>query len=85
MGVYFENIIYPKDNDGNDIPGIVGYEILRGSREGNKSIIAKGMLNNLRTFVIKGSVAIPKSKGLYPNYPFNTITPPSGLPSGWSM
>ena len=47
MGVYFENIIYPKDNDGNDIPGIVGYEILRGSREGNKSIIAEGMLNNL--------------------------------------
>jgi hypothetical protein len=82
MGVYFENIIYPKDNDGNDIPGIVGYEILRGSREGNKSIIAKGMLNNLRTFVIKGDVAIPNQSGLYPNYPFNTITPPSGLPSG---
>ena len=79
MGVYFENIIYPKDNDGNDISGIVGYEILRGSREGNKSIIAKGMLNNLRTFEIKGSVAANKSQGLYPNYPFNTITPPSGL------
>ena len=82
MGVYFENIIYPKDNDGNDIPGIVGYEILRGSREGNKSIIAKGMLNNLRTFVIKGGVALPNQSGLYPNYPFNTITPPSGLPTG---
>jgi hypothetical protein len=42
MGVYFENIAYPKDNQGRDIPGIVGYEILRGSREGNKSVIAKG-------------------------------------------
>ena len=82
MGVYFENIIYPKDNDGNDIPGIVGYEILRGSREGNKSIIAKGMLNNLRTFAIKGSLAANKSTGLYPNYPFNTIIPPSDLIGG---
>ena len=82
MGVYFENIIYPKDNDGNDISGIVGYEILRGSREGNKSIIAKGMLNNLRTFEIKGSVAANKSQGLYPNYPFNTIQPPSNLIGG---
>ena len=82
MGVYFENIIYPKDNDGNDIPGIVGYEILRGSREGNKSIIAKGMLNNLRTFAIKGSLAANKSKGLYPNYPFNTIQPSSSLIGG---
>jgi hypothetical protein len=41
MGVEFDNIIYPKDKDVNDIPNIVGYEILRGSREGKKSIIAK--------------------------------------------
>ena len=60
----------------------MGYEILRGSREGNKSIIAKGMLNNLRTFVIKGSNATQLSKGLYPNYPFNTITPPSASLGG---
>lgn len=77
LGVVFENIPYPKDNVGNDIPGIVGYEILRGSREGNKSIIAKGMLNNLRTYEITGQVQNnnPGSKitGLYPNYPFNTI------------
>ena len=39
MGVYFENIPYPKDNAGKDVEGIVGYEILRGSREGNKSIV----------------------------------------------
>ena len=73
MGVVFKNIIYPKDNDGNDIPGIVGYEILRGSREGNKTIIAKGMLNNLRTYKITGLAASNNSVGLYPNYPFNTI------------
>lgn len=74
LGVSFDNIIYPKDNEGNDIPGIVGYEILRGSREGNKTIIAKGMINNLRTYNIKGN-ASNGSVGLYPNYPFNTIMP----------
>jgi hypothetical protein len=75
LGVTFENINYPKDNDGNDIPGIVGYEILRGSREGNKSIIAKGMLNNFRTYEIQGQVqnGTAPIKGLYANYPFNTI------------
>ena len=77
LGVFFENITYPKDNEGNDIPGVVGYEILRGSREGNKSIIAKGMLNNFRTYDIVGQVsnsAAPR-KGMYANYPFNTIKP----------
>jgi len=74
MGVFFENIIYPKDNDGVLIPGIVGYEILRGSREGNKTIIAKGMVNNFRTYNIRGSAGRGRT-GLYPNYPFNTIVP----------
>ena len=74
LGVDFNNIIYPKDNYGNDIPGIVGYEILRGSREGNRSIIAKGMINNLRSYTILGD-ANTNITGLYPNYPFNTIEP----------
>ena len=74
MGVFFENIILPKDQEGNDIPGIVGYEILRGSREGNKTIIAKGMVNNFRTYDIKGSAQKGRT-GLYANYPFNTIEP----------
>ena len=74
MGVMFENITTPKDQFGNDIPGIVGYEILRGSREGNKTIIAKGMVNNMRTFKLRGSVAQGRT-GLYPNYPYNTIIP----------
>jgi hypothetical protein len=74
LGVQFENIICPKDNEGNDILNIVGYEILRGSREGNKTVIAKGMLNNLRPYNIKGQGNIIR-KGLYPNHPFNTIRP----------
>jgi hypothetical protein len=81
MGVNFTNIFLPKDNDGNDIPGIVGYEILRGSREGNRSIIAKGMVNNMRTYNIKGNNTGNRI-GLYPNYPFNTIRPLSSLLGG---
>jgi hypothetical protein len=74
MGVFFENIVLPKDQNGNDIPGIAGYEILRGSREGNKTIIAKGMVNNFRSYQIKGNAAKGRT-GLYANYPFNTILP----------
>jgi hypothetical protein len=79
LGVKFENIILPKDNNGNDIPGIVGYEILRGSREGNRSIIAKGMLNNMRPYnqIKQGQISV---KSLYPNYPFNTVTPINPAP-----
>ena len=81
MGVYFENVALPKDNDGNDIPGIVGFEILRGSREGNKTIVAKGMVNNLRTYQVPGS-GDNSTTGLYPNYPFNTIQPLSAALGG---
>ena len=75
MGVQFKNIIFPKDNDGNDIPGIVGYEILRGSRHGYKSILAKGMINNFRDYNPRGGAADDGVSGLYANYPFNTIIP----------
>jgi hypothetical protein len=74
MGVYFDDITYPKDNDGKDIPGIVGYEILRGSREGNRSVIAKGIVNNFRSYNIRGTSAGGR-QGLYANYPFNSIIP----------
>jgi len=74
MGVFFGNIILPKDQNGIDIPGIAGYEILRGSREGNKTIIAKGMVNNFRTFKLTGSLSQNRT-GLYANYPYNTIKP----------
>ena len=75
MGVRFKNIVLPKDNDGNDISGIVGYEILRGSRKGNKSIVAKGMLNNFRDYTLQGEPSNSNKVGLYANYPFNTIRP----------
>jgi len=69
LGVKFENILPPVDTDGNIIKDIVGYEILRGSREGNKSIIAKGLFNNMLEYKIPDIT----QKGLVQNYPYNDV------------
>lgn len=78
IGVKFENIRPPLDNDGNPIPGIVGYEILRGSREGNKTVIAKGILNNMRGYIINDNNSNQRP-GLYQNYPYNYQGPDPSL------
>jgi hypothetical protein len=70
LGVKFDNIQHPLDNDGNPILNIIGYEILRGSREGNRTIIAKGMLNNMREYTSTGN-----QKVLYQNFPYNDLNP----------
>jgi len=72
LGVEFANIQRPLDQDGNPIASIVGYQILRGSREGNKSIIAKGLINNMRSYDIPG---VPNAAGLFQNYPYNDLRP----------
>ena len=74
-GVEFNNITHPLDNNGNPITDIVGYEILRGSREGNKSIIAKGIINNLWDYIIPGtgSGGAPQEHGLFQNFPANDL------------
>lgn len=70
LGVRFDNIQHPQDANGNLITNIIGYEILRGSREGNRTIIAKGLLNNMRTY------RNPDGKDvLYQNYPYNCLQP----------
>lgn len=71
LGVKFEGITHPVGFDGKPISSIVGYEILRGSREGNKSIVAKGLLNNMREYDIDKDVTT--RKGLFSNYPFNDL------------
>lgn len=70
LGVEFNNIKFPVDENGNKIESIIGYEILRGSREGNKSILGKGILNNMREYSVPGS---PDVVGLYQNYPYNDL------------
>ncbi len=71
MGVKFENIRPPRDNQGNIVPGVIGYEILRGSRKNNRSVIAKGMINNMVEYNlnIEGST----QTGLFQNYPYNDL------------
>lgn len=70
MGVAFENIRTPVDNQGNAIPNIVGYEILRSSRKANKTVIAKGIINNMRLYDIPDQ---PNIKGAFQNYPYNDL------------
>jgi len=71
MGVAFDNIKAPRDNSGNVIPGIVGYRILRGTRNGNKTVIAKGIINNMRSYLIPNAGS--SKLGLFPNYPYNDL------------
>ena len=71
LGAKFGNITHPLDIDGNPIEGIVGYQILKASREGNKSIIAKGLINNTGQYDIPDGIS--SKKGLYTNYPYNDL------------
>lgn len=80
LGVQFNNITAPLDNSGNPIESIVGYEILRGSREGNKTILAKGLINNMREYSIPGQTNSSSGiQGLYQNYPYNDLREDSYL------
>ena len=77
LGVEFSNISRPTFNDGTVIPNIVGYEILRGSREGAKSILGKGIFKNMRKYDVPDAEDLTTSgvQGLYPNYPYNDLRP----------
>lgn len=81
LGVEFANVAHPLDENGNPILDIVGYEILRGSREGNRSIVAKGLFNNMWEYNIKGNTT---KKGLYQNYPYNDLRPDKFLTTDFS-
>lgn len=74
LGVKFENIQHPLDLNGNPIQDIVGYEILRGSREGNKTVIARGLVQNMRGYPLLDSPGSTR-KGAYQNYPYNDLRP----------
>jgi hypothetical protein len=72
LGFKLENITYPLDENGNPIAGIVGYEILRTDKLGNKSIDAKGVIYNTGEYSLPSAFNETK-KGLYPNYPLNDL------------
>ena len=88
LGAKFYNIAWPRYNGSTDedcgpddgrpagdlIPNIVGYEILVGSREGNKSILAKGIARNMRQYNIPPDAQgheTTGTTGFIPNFPFN--------------
>ena len=87
LGAKFDNIYPPVDNNGTLIPGIVGYEILTGSRSGNKSILAKGIIRNMFTYErdtttsafssgapgYQGPRVGGSNWGVFPNYPYNDL------------
>ena len=82
LGVEFYNIQHPIDEKGNPISDIVGYEILRGSREGNRSIVAKGLFTNMLEFDIQGD---NDKNGLIQNYPYNDLGPDPFLTNQFSV
>jgi len=82
LGIAFNNIKAPVKNPNDPIadqiiiPGIIGYEILRSSRQGNKTVIAKGIINNMAEYDrydINGDMIESGPKGLYQNYPYNDL------------
>lgn len=73
MGVEFSNVLPPRDNTGALIPNIAGYEILRGSRNGNMTIIAKGIINNMGLYDINSPTGSTPKIGAYANYPYNDL------------
>lgn len=69
LGVKFTNIEHPKDENGNPIQDIVGFRILRASRENDKSILAKGLIFNTGQYDLPdGSEDV-----MYSNYPYNDL------------
>lgn len=75
IGVKFSNIERPKDSNGNIIPGIIGYEILRSERdEANKTVKSRGIFTNMA-----GYTDVNNRKNLFTNFPFNSLEPNSFL------
>jgi len=76
LGVEFEGIKAPVNNDGDIIPGVIGYEILRSNRQGNRTIVAKGIVNNMRSYREDLGTDLPSPEAkeiLYPNYVGNYL------------
>lgn len=76
LGIKFENIEHPRKLDGTYDMDVVGYRIVRGDRTGNRSIIAKGIVSNVRHYKEPDGTTV-----MYPNYPYNDLRPDSFISS----
>lgn len=81
LGVQFSKIPHPKNADGSDATDVVGYRIVRGDREGNRSIIARGLMTNVRYYNEKINTDGTTQEVRYPNYPYNDLSPDSLISS----
>lgn len=75
--IKFSNIEHPIDADGNYLPDIVGFRIVRSDRTGNRTIVARGYSTNMRYYYEREDpedVTSPITNTiLYPNYPYNDL------------
>lgn len=79
LGWQFSNIQHPLTSDGKPDPEWVGYRIIRADRSGNKSVISRGLLTNVRSYQEKqGSEDVTV---MYQNYPINDLRPDSFISS----
>jgi len=60
-------IIQDSDLSQEQKDNIVGFKIVRGNRANNKSVVARGLLNNVGKYSREGT------EYFYPNYPFNDL------------
>jgi hypothetical protein len=67
LGVKFENISHPIDENGHIRKDIKGYRIWRGDRSNNRSVIARGVFTNVREYTDQKT----KKTFKYSNYPYN--------------
>lgn len=65
LGVEFDNIVPPTEK------GWKGYRIIRADRQGNRSILSRGLLSNVRGYYDTDL----KVQTLYNNYPNNDLRP----------
>lgn len=72
LGIRVEGITPPLDNAGNPIDDILGFRILYSKRDGNKSILHKGILYTVRMERV-GEDGDNQEVILFPNYPFNDL------------
>lgn len=71
LGVKFKGIEKPLDKDGKEIPGIIGYRILRSERdEANKTVISRGLMTNML-----GYRDVNDKEIAFTNFPFNSLEP----------
>jgi hypothetical protein len=76
LGVQFKNIQHPLDSSGKERTDIAGFRIVRGNRKGHRSVIAKGLATNVRSYRETANREV-----LYNNYPFNDLRPDSFISS----